>query len=214
MGLDTYLPFLIATFVLLVVPGPTVMLVVGYALSGGRRTVAYTAPGVALGDATAMIVSLAGLGALLAASATAFTVLKWVGAAYLIWLGIKLWRARPTADLLATSPAGPTTRRCAPTGRAMLRDAWIVTALNPKGIVFFMAFLPQFIAPDAAYIPQVMVLGGTFLVLGTVNAALFGLLAGSASRLVQNRHVQLWINRTGGTFLIGAGLMTATLKRT
>lgn len=206
MAVELYLAFVAATLVLLLIPGPTVLLVVGYALSGGRRTVAYTAPGVALGDATAMTVSLLGLGALLATSATAFTIVKWVGAAYLVWLGIGMWRTRPATDAMAPKATSRT-------GAAMLRDAWLVTALNPKSVVFFMAFLPQFVRPDDPYLPQVLLLGGTFVLLATINAALFGALAGSARGAVRSPIVQLWVNRTGGSLLIGAGVVTAALKR-
>ena len=206
MTIELYVAFVAATLVLLLLPGPTVVLVVGYALSGGRRTVLYTAPGVALGDATAMTVSLLGLGALLAMSATAFTIVKWVGAAYLVWLGIKLWRTRPATDAMAPKAASLT-------GPAMLRDAWLVTALNPKSVVFFMAFVPQFVRPDDPYLPQVLLLGSTFVLLATLNAALFGVVAGSARGAAQSPIVQQWINRTGGSLLIGAGLVTAALKR-
>ena len=93
MSLETWLAFTAATIILLLIPGPTVLLVVSYALGQGWRTALPMAVGVALGDFTAMTLSMLGVGALLAASATVFTVLKWIGAAYLVWLGIKLWRA-------------------------------------------------------------------------------------------------------------------------
>lgn len=92
MPFETWLAFTAAAAVLLVIPGPTILLVVSYALGQGWRTALPMAVGVALGDFTAMTLSLLGLGALLAASATVFTILKWIGAAYLVWLGIKLWR--------------------------------------------------------------------------------------------------------------------------
>src|SRR5215217_8394033 len=93
MTLETWLAFTAASAVLLVIPGPTILLVVSYALGQGWRTALPMAIGVALGDFTAMTASMLGLGALLATSAALFTVLKWVGAAYLIYLGFKLWRA-------------------------------------------------------------------------------------------------------------------------
>jgi threonine/homoserine/homoserine lactone efflux protein len=98
MTLETWLAFTAASAVLLVIPGPTILLVVSYALGQGWRTALPMAIGVALGDFTAMTLSLLGLGALLAASATLFPILKWAGAAYLIWLGIKLWRAGGALD--------------------------------------------------------------------------------------------------------------------
>ena len=141
MTLETWLAFVAASSVLLVIPGPTILLVVSYALGQGWRAALPTAIGVALGDFTAMTLSMLGIGALLAASATLFTILKLAGAAYLIWLGVKLWRAGGTLD------AQPITEVTRP-GR-MVAHAWLVTALNPKSITFFVAFLPQFLDHSA-----------------------------------------------------------------
>src|SRR6188472_78219 len=116
--------FAAASAILLVIPGPTILLVVSYALGQGWRTALPMAIGVALGDFTAMSFSLLGLGALLATSASLFTLFKWAGAAYLVWLGIKLWRAGGTLD------AAP--RTDAVSAAKMLGHAWLVTALNPK----------------------------------------------------------------------------------
>src|SRR5690349_22078864 len=93
MSLETWLAFTAAASILLVIPGPTILLVISYALGQGLRTALPVAAGVALGDFTAMTLSMLGLGALLTASSVLFTILKWAGAAYLIWLGIQLWRA-------------------------------------------------------------------------------------------------------------------------
>src|SRR5947208_436735 len=106
MNLATWLAFAAASIVLLLIPVPTVILVVSYASTQGKRVALAVAAGVALGDFTAMTLSLAGLGALLAASATLFSLLKWVGAAYLVYLGIRLWRAEPQAPALAAEAAG------------------------------------------------------------------------------------------------------------
>lgn len=106
MPLDLWLTFVAATLALLFIPGPTVLLVLSYALSQGKRIAVASATGVALGDLVAMTASLLGLGALVLASATLFTVLKWIGAAYLVYLGIKLLRSAPTAGpgQVATGP--------------------------------------------------------------------------------------------------------------
>src|SRR6185295_8924673 len=119
MSLETWLAFTAASTVLVLIPGPTVLLVVSYALGQGWRTALPMAIGVALGDFTAMTLSMLGLGALLAASATLFTMLKWIGAAYLVWLGAKLWRAGGTLD------AAP--RADAVSSAKMLGHAWLVT---------------------------------------------------------------------------------------
>lgn len=205
MSFEPWLAFVAASIVLLAIPGPTVLLVVSYALGHGRRYAAATVAGVALGDLTAMTASLLGLGALLAASAGVFTAVKWVGAAYLVYLGLKLWRApvgEPgQADISETRP-----------GR-IFAHAYVVTALNPKGIVFFVAFLPQFLDMARPVLPQMAILVATFVTLATVNAALFGLMASSARRTIRKPSAQRLVNRIGGSFLIGAGLVTAAWRR-
>ena len=133
MSIEIWTAFFLSSAVLLAIPGPTVMLVVSYALRRGRDSARATVPGVSLGDLTAMTVSLAGAGAVLAASATLFTVLKLCGAAYLVWLGVGLWRASSvqlTPDAVAKD-VGPPPREL---GR-MFWNAYVVTALNPKSIV-------------------------------------------------------------------------------
>ncbi len=128
MSLEVWFAFSAASIVLLVIPGPTVLLVVSYALGQGWKAALPMAAGVALGDFTAMTLSMLGVGALLAASATVFTLVKWAGAAYLVWLGIKLFRAGGTLHASARYDSVHPAR--------MLVHAWLVTALNPKSITF------------------------------------------------------------------------------
>lgn len=206
MSVELWLAFAAASTALLAVPGPTVMLVVSYALGQGRHTGWFTVPGVTLGDFTAMTVSLLGAGAILAASATLFTALKLAGAAYLIWLGIRLWRAPPSVD----RAGGPAAARA---GRAMFWHAFAVTALNPKGIVFFIAFVPQFVVADRPLLPQLALLEATFLVLAAVNVALWAMLAGELQARFQSPAMMRLTSRIGGSFLIGAGLLTAAVRR-
>jgi homoserine/homoserine lactone efflux protein len=204
MTLETWLAFAAASAVLLVIPGPTILLVVSYALGQGWWTALPMAIGVALGDFTAMSLSLLGLGTLLAASATLFTILKWLGAAYLVWLGIKLWRAGGALDAKPRTDAASALK--------MLGHAWLVTALNPKGLTFFIAFLPQFIDPKLALLPQVGVFAATFLVLAFANVMTYALIASRARSIVQNPRTMRVINRTGGSLLIGAGVATVALR--
>lgn len=202
MTLETWLAFSAASIVLLLIPGPTILLVISYALGQGWRVALPMAAGVALGDFTAMTLSMLGIGALLLASATIFTVLKWCGAAYLIWLGVKLFRAggrfEAKARTEATSPV------------KMLAHAWLITALNPKSITFFVAFLPQFLDAKAPFLPQMVVFESTFLVLAFLNAFGYALVAAKARNLFRSERAIRAFNRTGGTLLIGAGVMTAT----
>lgn len=204
MSFQLWLAFVAATLVMLVIPGPTITLVVGYALAQGRRAALATALGVALGDFTAMTLSLLGLGALLAASASLFTAVKLIGGAYLVWLGWKLWTAPVTA--VEAKGGGETSER------RMFGHAFAVTALNPKSIVFFVAFVPQFIDKTAPYLPQVVILVATFVSLALVNALIYALAASRARHMLRKPSVLRLVNRIGGGLLMGAGASAAILK--
>ena len=204
MTLETWLAFVAASSVLLIIPGPTILLVVSYALGQGWRAALPTAVGVALGDFAAMTLSMLGIGALLATSATLFTVLKLAGAAYLIWLGVRLWRAGGTLE------AKPITEVTRPA--RMVAHAWLVTALNPKSITFFVAFLPQFLDHSLPFWTQMVIFETTFLILAFANALGYGLVASRALRMVRSPRVIAAVNRAGGTLLIGAGVATATAR--
>jgi threonine/homoserine/homoserine lactone efflux protein len=204
MPFELWLAFTAATIVLLLIPGPTVLLVVSYALGQGWRTALPMAVGVALGDFTAMTLSLVGVGALLAASASVFTMLKWIGAAYLVWLGLKLWRAGGALE------AKPRTRAASPA--KMLGHAWLVTALNPKGLTFFVAFLPQFLSPEADFVTQMAVMEATFLTLAFANALGYAALAARAGTFVKSPRAIRAVNRVGGSCLIGAGVAAVSVR--
>lgn len=206
MDMTTWLAFMAASTALLLIPGPTVLLVLSYALTQGRRVAVSTAAGVALGDLIAMTASLAGLGALVLASATAFTFLKWVGAAYLIYLGIKLiLSAKDSAVALPETDAI--------TARRTFGHAAAVTALNPKSIAFFIAFVPQFVNPNAPLIPQFAILIASFVSLAVVNALAYALLADQLRSRLNRPGIIAWLTRAGGATLVGMGVLTATLRR-
>ena len=208
MPIETWLAFVAASAVLLAIPGPTILLVISYALGHGRKIASATVAGVALGDFTAMTASMLGLGALLATSATLFTVLKWIGAAYLIYLGIKLWRAPVSSGMAVEEDQVPSERPF-----RIFLHTYVVTALNPKSIMFFVAFLPQFLDLTRPLFLQVAVFETTFLVLATLNATLYALLASLARTQIRKPRVQRIVNRTGGPLMIGAGLLTLGWKR-
>lgn len=208
MSVEHWFAFVAASAILLAIPGPTILLVISYALGHGRKVAGASVAGVALGDFTAMTASMLGLGALLATSATIFTVLKWVGAAYLIYLGIKLWRAPVSGEL--PEGAEPTSRE---RPLKIFLHTYIVTALNPKSIVFFVAFLPQFLDLERPLFTQMAIFETTFLVLATLNAALYAVMASAARNTIRKPKVQRIVNRSGGTLLVGAGLLTAGLRR-
>lgn len=206
MTLQLWLAFVAASAVLLVIPGPTILTVISYSVAHGRKANVPLVAAVALGDSTALVVSLLGLGGLLAASAFWFTVVKWAGGSYLLYLGLKLLRAG-VADASPPSIMGP-----ASAARLFL-NTYVVTALNPKGIVFFIAFLPQFLAPGAPVVPQLWLLAITFVVLATLNATLYAVFAGSARRVLASSKAQRGFNVAGGSLLSLAGVWALVARR-
>ncbi len=206
MNFNLWVTFTITAGALIALPGPTNLMVMAYGLRHGTRPALSTVFGVVPGVTTAMILSFLGLGAILATSAELFAVVKWGGAIYLIYLGIKQWRSSDKVgdvnlqgDMVSN--------------REIFTQAYMVTLLNPKGIVFFVAFLPQFIALDVPVLPQMLLLGATFIVLVFPINSAYALLAGRMRELIQNPKMLRWLNRAGGTMLIGAGVLTASLKR-
>ena len=204
MSLEVWLAFVAASTALLLLPGPTVLLVVSNALAQGRRVALATAAGVAVGDAVAMTASLLGLGALVMTSAALFTALKWAGASYLVHLGLRL--------LLARAEPGPLPEATPGRARAF-RGAALVTVLNPKAIAFFVAFVPQFLDPAHALAPQFAILVATFVALGTLNALAYALLADRLRSRIARPEVMTALSRLGGGALVAMGLATLTLRR-
>lgn len=207
MTIELWLTFVAASTALLLIPGPTILLVLSYALSQGRSVAVASATGVALGDLIAMTASLLGLGALVLTSALAFTVLKWVGAVYLVWLGIKMLRGAGQAKL---GQLGDTRPRAA---AEVFGHAALVTALNPKSIGFFIAFVPQFVDPAAPLLPQFAIMIATFVGLAALNALAYALLADKLRERIRRPAVLRGLTRLGGVALIAMGLLTATLRR-
>jgi threonine/homoserine/homoserine lactone efflux protein len=195
---EIWLAFVAASVVLVVIPGPTILTVISYAIAHGRRVNATLIAAVALGDSTALVLSLLGLGTVLAASAFWFSVVKWTGGTYLIWLGVKLLRRGPP-EAHAREDGAPVRRW------KVFANTYAVTALNPKGIIFFVAFLPQFIDPAGDAAPQLWTLAVTFLVLATANATLYAVFASSARRVLSSDTACRRFNLMGGSLLVGAG---------
>jgi len=206
MSLHLWLAFVAASVVLLVIPGPTILTVISYSVAHGRKANVPLVAAVALGDSTALVLSLVGLGGLLATSAFWFTVVKWAGGLYLIFLGVKLFRAGASGS----APA----QEAAPSSAARLfLNTYAVTALNPKGIVFFIAFLPQFLVPGEPVAPQLWLLAVTFVALATVNASLYAVFAAAARRLLTSARAQRTFNLSGGSLLCAAGTWALLARR-
>ena len=202
MPLEIWLAYTLVTTTFLLIPGPTIILVISYSLLRGRQAVIALVLGVGLGDLTAMSLSFLGVGVLLQTVTTAFYFIKWLGAAYLIWLGIKMWCSAsefPDLDKKTRSNAW----------REIFSSAYITTALNPKSIVFFLAFIPQFIEPELPFTTQAVFLGATFIVLAIISVLGYAALAIFAGQQLHLPLIQRWTHRIGGGLLIGAGGMTA-----
>lgn len=206
MSIELWLAFVAASVILLVIPGPTILTVISYSVAQGRRAKIPLVAAVALGDSTALVLSILGLGALLATSAFWFTVIKTVGGVYLLYLGVKLLRAG-VSPLDREAAAAPGSRW------RLFAHVYLVTALNPKGIVFFVAFLPQFLDPAQRASQQLWVLAVTFVILATVNATLYAVFAASARKLLQSSRAQRRFSIAGGSLLSFSGLWALLAKR-
>ena len=207
MSVEIWVAFVVASGVVLAIPGPTILTVISYSVAHGRRANVPLVIAVALGDSTAMVASVFGLGAIFATSAFWFTVVKWAGGAYLLYLGVRMLRASASAAEIA-SPMVPGSRW------RVFATTYLVTALNPKSIVFFVAFLPQFINHDAPLTQQLWVLTITFVVMATVNATLYASFAVSARELLASPRAQRRFNVVGGSLLSVAGVWGLLARRT
>jgi threonine/homoserine/homoserine lactone efflux protein len=195
MSLQTWLLYLLAAIGLSLSPGPNSLLALTHgALHGPRRTLA-TVAGGALGFTVLIALSMFGIGALLAASAAWLTALKWVGGAYLVWLGVQVWRAPPIGAELAAG------RRDQGLG-SMFRQGALCAVTNPKGLLFFAAFLPQFVDPTRSLLLQFAVMAATFVGIEIVTEMV---LAGAAHR------IRPWLQRVGRRFNQGCGGVFAVI---
>lgn len=205
VDIEIWIAFVVAATALNFLPGPSMMLVIARALARGSRAATGTILGIVVGDAMLIVLSLFGVGVLLATSAEIFFVLKWIGAIYLIYLGIQQWRSDPRAQADTPSP-----RRYAFSGFA---QGVVVTLLNPKVIAFNIAFFPQFLDPDAPLAPQMIILGATFLVLAAGAMAVYAVTADQARKLSRGTLGSGIFNKVSGSVLIASGLFMASLKR-
>ncbi|MCY7412585.1 MAG: LysE family translocator [Salinibacterium sp.] len=212
--LPELLAFLVAAIIIIVVPGPGVLFVIGRALAHGTRGALISVLGAACGGALQIIAVSAGLGVLVAQSELLFTALKIVGALVLVWLGIQSIRHRramPDADANANADLGMRP----PTIGRLVRESFIVGITNPKTIVFFAAALPQFADPAAgSVVVQMLQLGGIFLAIGIVSDSVYGIVAGSARAWFATDPGRLsGLRASGGVALIGLGASMALASR-
>ena len=199
--------FLIASFVLAVTPGPGVFYIVTRSLLQGRRSGLASVAGVAVGNLGNALGACIGLAALFSVSTSAFTIVKYAGAAYLVYLGVQALRSQPAvASEASATPQQPSHTSA---GR-IFRDGFLVALLNPKTAIFFAAFLPQFIDPIAAPMMQSATLASLFVAIAAMTDTIYALAAGwMAPRLTRARGVRsAGRYLTGGAF-IGLGVLTA-----
>jgi homoserine/homoserine lactone efflux protein len=206
MNWTTWWLFAATETVLCLTPGPAVLFVLSSALrSGARRSLASNA-GILAANMVYFVLSATSLGALLAASFDLFSTVKWMGAAYLIFLGL-----RTLFGKTALLPGGASIER---SPLRMFTDGFILQASNPKSILFFTALLPQFINPRLAVVPQVAILAATSAVIEFLVLLGYGVAASQASGLARQPKYVVWTNRVSGLLLIGAGAGLATLRKT
>jgi homoserine/homoserine lactone efflux protein len=193
MNLHLFLPYCLAVAILVLMPGPVVTLVVAHSLSHGSRSGLATVAGASIGNAILLGATAVGLIAFFALLSEIFEVVRWAGAAYLIWLGVKAWRG------LASVPAAKRS------SRAVFLQGFLIAITNPKAIVFYIAFLPQFVDSHLPAGPQLLAMIGTMIVMALLSDSAYALLAG---------HIRGWFTAPGrrrlqsritGTLLIGVG---------
>jgi len=208
MNLHTWLTFFAASWLISLSPGAGAIASMTAGMRHGWRLGVWNIVGLQLGIAAILCVVAAGLGALLAASETAFAVIKWAGVAYLLWLGIQQWRA-PAGEFAAdaATPEPP------PTRRALVLRGFLINASNPKGLVFMLAVLPQFIDPGKPQLPQYLLCGLSLFITDIVVMNGYTLLAARVLRALRSPRHRLWLQRSFGTLFIGAALLLAAFRR-
>jgi len=204
-----WLVFFSAALALNLSPGPDLLFILSRTLSGGRRVGVASACGVCSGALVHVAAAALGISAILATSAMAFAVVKYVGAAYLLYLGIQALRSAG-ADMRLTSGEAPRT-----TAWQAYRQGILVDILNPKVAIFFMAFLPQFVRPDQGAVAlQLLVLGVLIVLVAIVVECMLVLLAARASSALRgNRRLSRWLDRVLGSMLIGLGIRLGLAER-
>lgn len=200
MPLDVYLAYIVACFVIAIIPGPTVTVIVANSLAHGPRAGLLNVAGTQLGLALMMAVLVVGLSSVIAAMAWAFELLRWVGAAYLVWLGWKLLTSEPVEDQKPSLPRG-----------GFLLQGFLVLMANPKALLWFGAFIPQFVDPKGNYVGQIVLLGVTAMAVALVSDGAYAVLTGGAGSLLSKTRIKL-VSRLGGGFLIGGGIWLALTR--
>jgi threonine/homoserine/homoserine lactone efflux protein len=200
---ELYLAYLVACLLIAIIPGPTVTVIIANSLRHGARAGMLNVAGTQLGLALMMLTLVVGLSSVIAAMGWLFDWLRYAGAAYLVWLGWKLLRS---PDVLSETTAGG-----APRGGFFLQGFLVIMA-NPKALLFFGAFIPQFVDPKGHYVAQIALLGVTAMVVALVSDGAYAVLTGRAGALLSRKRVRL-VSRVSGVCLVGGGVWLALTRR-
>jgi homoserine/homoserine lactone efflux protein len=206
MALHTWIAFFAAAWLISLSPGAGAVSCMAAGMRYGYRRAVWNIVGLQAGIQFVLLLVAAGLGALLATSEAAFTAVKWVGALYLVWLGVQQWRA-PAASLVAHADVRDGTPR------ELVLRGFIVNATNPKGILFMLAVLPQFIDPARPQLPQYAICGLTLLATDAVVMSGYTAFAARVLTLLRCARQQRLLNRSFGALFVAAGMLLATFKR-
>ena len=205
MDFEIWITFVLASSALMLVPGPAMLFMIGVALNEGFSRALTAVPGLALGLVTSISISLFGAGAVLLASAQLFTILKLAGATYLIYLGVRLWLSKPVEQ-----------------NDENLRDArrswlfwpaFLVAVLNPKALILYIAFLPQFVDSSEAALPQLVILGSTFSLIALLAAVICAVVGSGLRHAVKSTKTLGVLNKCGAGAMVASGVLTASSAR-
>ena len=200
MSIELYLAYVAACIVVVIVPGPVVTLIIANSLSHGTRAGLINIAGAQVGIAVMLAIVLVGLASLIATMGVWFVWVKLAGAAYLVWLGVKLIRSPANLEAAPALPRG-----------GFFLQGFLVFMSNPKALLFFGAFIPQFVNPHGAYVWQVILLGATFMVVAGIGDSTYAVLTGRARALLSEKRLRL-VSRISGALLIGGGFWMALAR--
>jgi homoserine/homoserine lactone efflux protein len=202
MPLDLYLAYVLAYAVITLIPGPTVTVIIANSLAHGPRAGLLNVAGTQLGLALMMAILVVGLSSVIAAMGWLFDWLRWSGAAYLVWLG---WQLLRSPEAIAEARSLP-----APRGGFFLQG-FLVLMANPKALLWFGAFIPQFVDPKGNYVGQIILLGVTAMAVALVSDGAYAVLTGRAGIFLSKKRIRL-VSRLSGGFLIGGGIWLALTR--
>jgi threonine/homoserine/homoserine lactone efflux protein len=203
MSAQLYLAYVAACFAIVIVPGPTVTLIIANSLRHGARAGLLNVAGTQLGLALMIAILCVGLASIIATMGVWFDWVRLAGAAYLVWLGVKLLRGTDALDAPPSAPAPPRS--------GFFLQGFLVILSNPKALLFFGAFIPQFVDPDGNAASQVVLLGATFMVVATLCDGAYAVLVGRLGLALSGRRVRL-LSRVSGGLLVGGGIWLALAR--